>query len=259
MDELPVMMYVHGFMSGANGAKHKQLQEYFEGLYRVIAPELDADPDKSLAILNEIIQKEKPEVIIGTSLGGWMTLMCDSQDAKLVIVNPTTEPVVTLGRWLNQPQKYFCKRLDGVQLIKMFMKKYLKLLFVALFATMSFAFTACGDDDDEPQEFGSIVGTWKMEVVHISDDWWQVNYANFEEGGKYIAMDVVYFMGDYDVSVDTYRWSQSGNVIESDGDKGTITKMTSNSMTFKDDKSGIELTYTRCPKEEMEQYLKYVK
>ncbi|MCH5218223.1 MAG: hypothetical protein J1F07_06710 [Muribaculaceae bacterium] len=30
------------------------------------------------------------------------------------------------------------------------MKKYLKLLCVALFATMTFAFTACGDDDDEP-------------------------------------------------------------------------------------------------------------
>ena len=30
------------------------------------------------------------------------------------------------------------------------MKKYLKFLFVALFATMTFAFTACGDDDDEP-------------------------------------------------------------------------------------------------------------
>ena len=28
------------------------------------------------------------------------------------------------------------------------MKKYLKLLFVALFATMTIAFTACGDDDE---------------------------------------------------------------------------------------------------------------
>lgn len=129
MEEIPVMMYVHGFMSGANGAKQKQLQDYFEGRYRVIAPELDADPDKSLAILNEIIQKEKPEIIIGTSLGGWMTLMCDSNDAKLVIVNPTTEPAVTLDRWLNQPQKYFCKRLDGVQtytLTQEVLDKYLK-------------------------------------------------------------------------------------------------------------------------------------
>lgn len=30
------------------------------------------------------------------------------------------------------------------------MKKYLSLLFVALFATMSFALTSCGDEDDEP-------------------------------------------------------------------------------------------------------------
>lgn len=30
------------------------------------------------------------------------------------------------------------------------MKKYLSLLFVALFATISFALTSCGDDNDEP-------------------------------------------------------------------------------------------------------------
>ncbi len=30
------------------------------------------------------------------------------------------------------------------------MKKYLTLLYVALFATMSLALTGCGDDDDEP-------------------------------------------------------------------------------------------------------------
>ena len=31
------------------------------------------------------------------------------------------------------------------------MERYIKLLFVALFATMSFALTSCGDDDDEPE------------------------------------------------------------------------------------------------------------
>ena len=126
---LPVMMYVHGFLSGSNGAKQQQLQKHFKNRYRVIAPELDADPDKSLAILNEIIRKEKPEIIIGTSLGGWMTCMCDSEDAELVIVNPSTTPYKTLGRWLNQPQRYFCTRLDGVQTYTMtqeVLDKYLK-------------------------------------------------------------------------------------------------------------------------------------
>ena len=109
------MMYVHGFMSGANGAKQKQLQKMFEGRYEVIAPELDGDPDKSLAILNEVIREEKPEVIIGTSLGGWMTVMCDSGDAKLIVVNPCTFPTDELDQFKNIHQKYFCKRLDGAK------------------------------------------------------------------------------------------------------------------------------------------------
>lgn len=128
-NQLPVMMYIHGFMSGANGTKQTQLQQHFKNRYRVIAPELDADPDKSLALLNEIIKEEKPEIIIGTSLGGWMTLMCDSGDAELVIVNPSTVPYKTLSRWLNEPQTYFCPRLDGVQtylLTQDTLDKYLK-------------------------------------------------------------------------------------------------------------------------------------
>lgn len=126
---LPVMMYVHGFMSGANGAKQRQLQKHFKNRYRVIAPELDADPDKSLEILNNIIAEECPAVIVGTSLGGWMTMMCDSRDAELVIVNPALFPHITLARWLNEPQEYFCPRLDGVQtytLTEEVLDKYLK-------------------------------------------------------------------------------------------------------------------------------------
>ena len=112
---LPVMMYIHGFRSGANGSKQKELQKYFEGRYRVIAPEVDADPEKSLAVINKIIASERPEIIVGTSLGGWMTLMCDSGDAQLVVVNPSPYPQQTLSRWVGQDLPYFCERLDGVQ------------------------------------------------------------------------------------------------------------------------------------------------
>lgn len=113
--KLPVMMYIHGFRSGANGSKREQLQQHFEGRYRVIAPEVDADPETSFARLNEIFARERPEIIVGTSLGGWMTLMCDSGDAQLVVVNPSTHPEQTLSRWVGQELPYFCERLDGVQ------------------------------------------------------------------------------------------------------------------------------------------------
>lgn len=68
-----------------------------------------------MAKLNEIIAEEKPEIIVGTSLGGWMTIMCDSGNARLVVVNPSTNPKSTLGKWVNQELPYFCERLDGVQ------------------------------------------------------------------------------------------------------------------------------------------------
>ncbi|MDE6867372.1 MAG: hypothetical protein K2J23_08260 [Muribaculaceae bacterium] len=116
---LPVMMYIHGFRSGANGSKHEQLQKHFEGEFRVIAPEIDADPETSLSKINEIIAKEKPRIIVGTSLGGWMTLMCDSGNASLVVVNPCLNPKETLSQWKNQELEYFCPRLDGVQTYKL--------------------------------------------------------------------------------------------------------------------------------------------
>lgn len=109
------MMYLHGFMSGANGAKQRQLQKHFKGRWRVIAPELDADPEKSLTVIDELIERERPEIIVGTSLGAWMAMMCRHGVAPLVLVNPVTAPQEELARWLDEPQQYFCKRLDGVQ------------------------------------------------------------------------------------------------------------------------------------------------
>lgn len=114
-DYLPVMMYLHGFMSGANGAKQRQLQKRFKGRYRVIAPELYAEPERSLRIINDMIAKEKPEIIVGTSLGGFMALECDSRDADLVIVNPCMFPETQLSVWRDEELTYFCKRIDGVQ------------------------------------------------------------------------------------------------------------------------------------------------
>ncbi len=114
-NNLPVMMYIHGFRSGANGSKREQLQKHFEGRFRVIAPEVDANPEESLALLNEIIANERPEIIVGTSLGGWMTIMCESGEAELFVVNPCIDPKQTLSQWKDEELPYFCPRLDGVQ------------------------------------------------------------------------------------------------------------------------------------------------
>lgn len=118
-NDLPVMAYIHGFRSGAKSSKGKLLQQQFEERYRIINPEVDADPEKSLAILNNIIAHEKPQIIVGTSLGGWMTLMCESGNAALVVVNPCLSPKESLSQWKDEELEYFCQRLDGVQTFKL--------------------------------------------------------------------------------------------------------------------------------------------
>lgn len=117
--ELPVMMYIHGFRSGANGSKRELLQKHFEGKFRVVAPEVDADPETSLAKINEIIAQEHPQIIVGTSLGGWMTIMCESNNAQLVVVNPCLHPKETLSQWKDMDLEYFCPRLDGIQTLRL--------------------------------------------------------------------------------------------------------------------------------------------
>lgn len=122
-------MYIHGFMSGSNGTKQKQLARKLKGRYDVIAPELTADPDEALGIINQMISDYHPEVIVGTSLGGFMALMCDSGDAQLVIANPCLCPQEELSRWKDEPQTYFCPRIDGNQtyiLTQDTLDKYLK-------------------------------------------------------------------------------------------------------------------------------------
>ena len=47
------------------------------------------------------------------------------------------------------------------------MKKYLSFMAFAMFAVCSLAFVSCGDDDDEIEGNGSIIGTWKND---LSDD-----------------------------------------------------------------------------------------
>ncbi len=46
------------------------------------------------------------------------------------------------------------------------MKKYLKLLFAAIFASLSFALVSCGDDDDDNS---ALVGTWFYEWTDPDD------------------------------------------------------------------------------------------
>ena len=121
------------------------------------------------------------------------------------------------------------------------MTRYLKLLIIAIFASLSFAFVACGDDeDDEPdyEEMPSIpsddkdedkpgngsndntansqydlVGSWESEVITDIpglDNSNEKSYTRFYDDGTYVGVNI---KEGYDNIIVRGTWSISGNKL----------------------------------------------
>lgn len=108
------ILYIHGFLSGANTKTVECLRTKYDYIFDFIVPELTADIDYSLNIINETIKKEKPRLIIGSSLGGCYALLCDSGDIPVLVINPCVNPYEHFNeQYLDKEFQYHVKRNDG--------------------------------------------------------------------------------------------------------------------------------------------------
>lgn len=63
------LIYFHGFASsGASGTVELLRKTFPSG--EIIAPDIPVDPLEALPMLKELVEKEQPDVIVGTSMGG---------------------------------------------------------------------------------------------------------------------------------------------------------------------------------------------
>lgn len=89
------------------------------------------------------------------------------------------------------------------------MTKYFKLLMVALFATLSFTLTSCGDDDDDAS---ALVGTWEYNWTDPDDGYVYYGAVTFNDNGTF-AMTETENSGSW---IDTYTvtgtYTVEGNV-----------------------------------------------
>lgn len=110
----PTAIYIHGYLSGANSSTGKKLKTMKGDRFDILTPEVNADPQHSLKIINDLIKECNPAIIIGSSMGGLYTLACESGDTPLLLVNPLLTPVETITEhFLNKTFPYHCSRLDG--------------------------------------------------------------------------------------------------------------------------------------------------
>ena len=107
------IIYVHGFMSAGSTHTAQILCDYMPQA-TVIAPDLPIHPEEAMELLRNLVGTEKPDLIIGTSMGGMYTEMLYGFDR--ICVNPAFQMGATLTESnMMGKQVYQNERQDGVQ------------------------------------------------------------------------------------------------------------------------------------------------
>ena len=104
------LLYVHGFASSGSSGTVMTLRRHLDS-WRVIAPDLPVDPFDALELLRNIVEKEQPDVVVGTSMGGMYTQQL--WGVPRIIVNPSFEMSRSLLFGKMGRNKYMSKRQDG--------------------------------------------------------------------------------------------------------------------------------------------------
>ena len=114
-DNRPVAIYVHGLASGAAGTTFGTLARKLKQ-YRWITTDFAESIEDNVAMLNCMVEREHPTLIVGTSMGGLTVLYADAPEAIKIVCNPAlsiancVRHTIGLGR-----HDYFCERIDGKQ------------------------------------------------------------------------------------------------------------------------------------------------
>ena len=104
------LLYIHGFNSSSKSFKAQQFQHYCAELGladHFICPDLDDQPIKAMAQLEQIITEQNISGIVGSSLGGFYGLyLAQKHQIKLAMVNPAVRPWLLLQKHLGMQKNY---------------------------------------------------------------------------------------------------------------------------------------------------------
>ena len=107
------IMYVHGFGSSGQTGTVKRIQEMLPNA-TVVAEDIPIHPAEGMAMLKAMTEREKPDLIIGTSMGGMYTEMLYGYDR--ILINPAFEIADTMGaHGMTGKQVFQNPRKDGIQ------------------------------------------------------------------------------------------------------------------------------------------------
>ncbi|TXD96274.1 hypothetical protein ES754_11630 [Psychrobacter frigidicola] len=102
------LIYIHGLDSDSNSTKGLLLEQYCQQYYpeiSVFRPDLNKSPVQVFAQLTDLVAESgnvSETVLIGSSLGGYFaTLISNHTGCPALLLNPSTQPHITLQRFSN--------------------------------------------------------------------------------------------------------------------------------------------------------------
>ena len=107
------ILYVHGFASSGQSGTVAKIREMLPGA-TVVAPDLPVHPEEAIALLKDTCEGERPDLVIGTSMGGMYAEMLYGYDR--ILVNPAFQMGDTmLKHGMVGKNTFLNPRQDGVQ------------------------------------------------------------------------------------------------------------------------------------------------
>ena len=106
------IIYFHGFGSShASGTVETLRKELPDD--EIVAPDIPVDPVEALPYLKELCEREQPDLVIGTSMGGMYAQQM--RDFKRILVNPAFT-MSTMSKVLKTGEhQFFNGRYDGAK------------------------------------------------------------------------------------------------------------------------------------------------
>lgn len=154
------MLYVHGFASSAQSGTVARLRTVFPNA-TVIAKDLPIHPEEALSLLYKVCEEEKPDIIIGTSMGGMYTEQLYGFDR--ICVNPAFKIADTMQEHgMTGKQQFQNPRQDGVQ------EFYVDKPLVKEYQAATEKNFAHATDEGEQQRVFALFGD-KDDLVHTRD------------------------------------------------------------------------------------------
>ncbi len=109
------ILFLHGFFASGSCIPAIALHEAFEGRVRVITPDLPIHPKEALTFVQQLCDKEKPDLLVGNSNGSFLAqIIAPIVGIPALLGNPHLEMTEFLKPRIGEHQ-YKSPRMDGKQ------------------------------------------------------------------------------------------------------------------------------------------------